>query len=333
MLNEQELSGLYTNQRLLVLELQKRGVDVRILDRKDEWLEADYNGHYEYIMDRDSSLCPYPSTVIAGDKAKTKWLLGNHGISVVPGKSFNCHQMDSALTYAQDLGFPVVVKPVFGSHGDYVYVDLENLIQVKAAIESAVSFIGEKPFIVEEQFDGKEYRVFVTKHGDFAVLHRDPSHVIGDGNHTIRELVAEENAARDPKKTSLCPIQLDEIVDEFLARRGMDLSYVPRINGKVYLRNTSNVAQGGTCEDYTDLVHPSVIERSREVLGIFHGLSYAGIDFMTKNVNALQTPDMYRIIEVNTSPGFKMHMYPHKGQGRNIAEQVVDMMFPETKKR
>jgi cyanophycin synthetase len=331
MLDDEGLAKLHTNQRLLVLELQKRGVDVRILSLEEEWLEAECNGHKEFILDRDSSINPYAVSVIAGDKYKTKRLLQRAGISVVKGNQFTHRQMDDALVYAQDLGFPIVVKPVFGSHGYDVNMDLLNLVQVKTAIDSVVESIGRRHFLIEEQFEGKEYRVFITREGDYAVLHRDPSHVIGDGVKTIRKLAEEETAKRDPKKTSLCPIMLDEVVDEYLARRDKDLNYVPQAGEKVYLRHNSNVAHGGTCEDFTDKVHSSVIEVSKKTLDVFHSLPYAGVDFLTKDVFAEQTPDMYRILEVNTVPGFKMHMYPSKGEPRNIAVYVADMMFPETR--
>jgi cyanophycin synthetase len=231
------------------------------------------------------------------------------------------------------LGFPIVVKPVFGSHGNDVNMDLENLCDVKAGIDSVVSSIGKRPFLVEEQFEGKEYRVFVTKKGDYAVLHRDPSHIIGDGKHNIKTLANIETKKRDPKKTSLCPIQLDDVVIKYLAKSQIDLSYVPKSGEKIYLRHNSNVAHGGTCEDFTDKIHPSVLEIAKKALKQFHGLPYAGIDFMTKDILLPQTPSMYRILEVNTVPGIKMHMFPDKGKSRNLAIYIVDIMYPETIKK
>jgi cyanophycin synthetase len=333
MADEKELEMMHSNQRLLVMELQARGVNVELLVPEIELLEATYKGHKEFLLDRDSSINPYPSSVISGDKYLTKLILQRAGISVVQGQQFSEETREDALVYAQHLGYPLVVKPCFGSHGDEVHTDLDNLCLVDTAITSVVNSIGpHRQFIVEKQYEGMECRVFITRNGDYAVLHRDPAHVIGNGNLTIKELADNETKRRmNPRTTALCPIALDEAVDQYLARFGKDLAYIPSVNEKVYLRHTSNVAKGATCEDYTDLVHPSVIEISRKVLEAFPGMPYAGIDFLSKDITKEQTPESYIIIEVNSVPGVHMHMRPGSGTSRNVARYIADMIFPETK--
>lgn len=332
MLNEEELQSLHTNQRLLVMEMQDRGIEITSLDGTIELLEASYNGHEEFLLDRDSSIVPYSSSVISGDKLLAKTLLRRSGIRVNEGWAFTNKDVDDALIYAQELGFPIVVKPNFGSHGDNVHMDLDNLCDVKEAIDQVVENIGERAFLVEQQFQGKEYRVFVTRDGKYAVLHRDPAHVLGNGRDSLESLVAQENEVRGSRKNSLCPILIDSQALKFLTRNGFDLKYKPAEEEKVYLRSNSNVADGGVCENYTDQTHPSVIEISRKALEVFHGLPYAGIDFMTTDVESEQTSDSYRIIEVNSVPGIHMHMKPGKGSPINVASYIVDMIFPETRR-
>ncbi|MFC1696782.1 hypothetical protein ACFL1H_00460 [Nanoarchaeota archaeon] len=333
MLSEKELMELHTNQRLLIIELQNRNIDVNILFQDLEIIEASYNDHKELIMDRDSSINPYAASVICGDKYLTKKLLFKAELSAMKGEQFYADQFNKAIDYAKEIGYPVVVKPTYGSHGYDVYMDLEDKQQVKKAINKVIEIIGKSDaFLIEEQFEGKEYRVFVTKENDYAVLHRDPAHVIGDGKRTIKQIAKDESKDRKyPRKNSLCPIMLDDIAKEYLAITGKDFSYIPKNNEKIYLRHTSNVAMGGMCEDYTDKVHPSVIEISKKALDVFHGLPYAGMDFLSKDITIEQTPDMYRIIEVNSIPGIHMHMRPGMGKPRNVAKYIVDMMFPESK--
>ena len=333
MLSDKDLSKLHTNQRLLVKELQGRGVEVKILDNSIELLEAKYDGHKELILDRDSSINPYAASVVAGDKYLAKKLLRRAGISVTQGEAFFSDQEDDALCYAQRIGYPVVVKPTFGSHGHGVNMDLDNLCKVKYAIENVTQSIGSKrSYLIEEQFEGKEYRVFITKNRDFAVLHRDPAHVVGDGKRTIEQLANEESHKRmNPRDNCLCPIMLDDLAQEYLKKTGKDFNYTPQNNEKVYLRHNSNVAMGATCEDFSDKVHPSVIEISKQALDVFHGLPYAGMDFLSKDITVEQDGDSYVLIEVNSVPGIHMHMRPGSGKPRNVAKYIVDMMFPETK--
>ncbi|MFH1401169.1 MAG: hypothetical protein ABIH41_06650 [Nanoarchaeota archaeon] len=334
MLSQEELQRMHTNQRLLVEELQHRGIDVHVLFAELELIEASFDGHKELILDRDSSINPYAASVVCGDKYLAKRLLDRAGLQVPQGEQFFDGQTDDALIYAQILGFPVVVKPTFGSHGDGVHLDLENLCHVKDAIEHLLARDTTKGYLVEEQFEGKEYRIFITKKGDFAVLHRDPAHVIGDGKRTVAQLA--ESISHDrmhPRTTALCPIALDDIAVNYLARSERTLDSIPDEDEKLYLRRNSNVASGGTCEDFTDQAHPSAIGIARRALDVFHGLPYAGIDLMSKDITRPQDDDCYRILEVNSVPGIHMHLRPGSGTPRNVAKYIVDMMFPETRGR
>ena len=83
--------------------------------------------------------------------------------------------------------------------------------------------------------------------------------------------------------------------------------------------------------DYTDRVHPSVIDIGMKVLEAFPGLPYVGIDYMTNSIEQEQNDDSYRIIEINTVPGVHMHFRPAIGKSQNIAKYMVDLIFPETK--
>jgi cyanophycin synthetase len=328
------MEKLHTNQRLLIEEFQKRKINCTLLSKDMELVETNFRNHWEFILDRDSSVTPYPASIVSGDKFLTKQLLKRSGISVVEGMKFFHDQMDGALQYAQKIGYPLVVKPTFGSHGTDVHMDLNNLVAVKRAIEEVIASIGkDKSFIVEQQFEGKEFRVFITKKGDYAVLHRDPAHVIGDGVNNIRNLVNIENAKRAKHKSCLCPLLVDKEALTFMTSRGYSLDYCPKKYEKVYLRHNSNVAMGATCIDYTQKIHKSVIAISKKALRTMHQMPYAGVDFLTKDVNKVQSKDSYRILELNSIPGIHMHMNPSSGKGRNISKWIADMIYPETRKR
>lgn len=333
MLNDSELLKLHTNQRLLIKEMQSRGINVDIIYKDIELIKAEYGKHIEWILDRDSSITPYSVSIICGDKYITKRILERNRISVPIGEKFMPNEWELSILYAKKIGFPVVVKPVFGSHGDNIYMDVENEIELKEIIKNVFVKTLQKPFIVEKQFDGKEYRVFLTKEGKYAVLHREPAHIIGDGKHSILELIQMENEKRKERINSLCPIAIDEITEIYMKKNNIFMQDIPNKNEKVYVRHNSNVAKGGLCIDYTDKVHKTVIENCKKILETFSGLSYIGIDYMSKDISANQTEDMYSIVEVNTVPGIHMHMSPSEGKPRDVAKYMVDMIFPETKNK
>ena len=323
---------LHSNQKILIYEMLKRGISVEIIDEEREIIRTSYKGHDELICDRDSSIMPYSVSVLAGDKAFTKRNLMNYGISVPIGESFLAKDINYIIDAFKVLNCPVVIKPVFGSHGFDVYTDLRTEEDVISAVNKIIESRGEyTKIIIEEYFDAKEFRVFVTKNGDYAVLLRDPAHIFGDGINTIDYLIKKENYERmNPRTNALCEILVDDELVNYLSKKGLSLESIPKKGEKVYLRPNSNVAMGGICEDYTDRVNPSVIEIGLNVLKAFPGLPYVGIDFMTNSIENEQTDDSYRIIEINTVPGVHMHFRPGIGKSRNIAKYMVDMIYPET---
>lgn len=325
--------NLHTNQKILIYEMLKRGISVEVLDEKLELIKASYNNHDELIYDRDSSIMPYNVSVLAGDKGITKQILQNNGISVPIGEVFDVKDYESILQAFRILNCPVVLKPVFGSHGYDVYTNLATEAQVADSIEKIIYDRGiDTKVLIEEFFDAKEYRVFVTKNKDYAVLHRDPAHVYGNGINTINELIKMENYRRmNPRTNALCEILVDEEMYNYMSKKHINMNYIPSKGEKVYLRPNSNVAMGGICEDYTDKVHPSVIDIGMRVLDSFPGLPYVGIDYMTNSIDKKQNDDSYRIIEINTIPGVHMHYRPAIGKSQNIAKYMVDLIFPETK--
>ena len=334
MITETQLNELHTNQRLLIIEMQKRNIDVSILDKDMELIEAKYKQHKELILDRDSSITPYAESVIAGDKFITKRLLERENISVPKGDSFFYEDLELAKKFAKDIGYPVVIKPSFGSHGDNVFMNVMNEEDLCNCINTIFNDIGKnKDYIIEEQFEGKEYRVFLTKNGDFAVLHREPAFVIGNGKDSIRQLIDIENKMREARINCLCPISVDNITIRCLEMQNLSLNYIPSKDEKIHVRTNSNLAKGGVCEDYTDRTHKSVIEICNKILDVFPALHYIGVDFMTKDITKEQTKDSYRIIEVNTVPGIHMHMRPSIGKSQNVAKYMVDMIFPETREQ
>ena len=331
MLKEAEFEYLRANPRFLARELQNRGIDVDVLDWENSVLEARLGRHHEILLDINGAAVPYASAVIAGDKALAKQLLARGGISVPRGARFSVLETDLVLAEAGKLGYPVVIKPVFGIQGEQVHTGLENASDAALALETVLRELGPVDILVEKQCRGREYRVFVTRSGEAAVLHRDPAHVIGDGLHTVRELAQAESERRmHPRLNCLCPIALDDEAERYLRRRGRTFESVPARRQKIYLRGSSNVKLGGVCEDMTDAVHPSAIEIAARALSCIPQLPYAGIDFVCRDITKPQSATSYVILEINAVPGIGIHINPAKGRPRNVAAMIADLLFPET---
>jgi cyanophycin synthetase len=326
---------LHTNQQLLVDELILRGATIRVIDLYDELLEISYKGKKDFLLDRFSSVVPFTTSKITADKHLSKSYLVENNISTPYGNVFTYNRKNEALIFAED-NYPLVLKPNWGSHGDHVVVNIRN----KTELMDAMSFFSrncgnESAFILEKFYDWNEYRLFITSQNGFAVIHREPASVIGNGVSNIKDLIAIENERRkilkQTENTSLCPIVLDEEVHKTLLKNGIhqQISYVPRYNEKVFLRKESNLAKGGLAIDYTDLVHPDIKKLAISTLKVFQGMPVAGLDLLCEDVTQPLKPENHVIIEVNSSPGLAMHTYPSIGKSRNVASLLADVMFPD----
>lgn len=331
MSTEDNIENLHTNQKVLLNALIRHGAEIDIADKDTEIICVSYKNKKTYLLDRFTDVVPFNWVVLTADKMFVKQLLLDNGISTPLGDVFSGFSANIIEPYVEELGYPVVLKPVCGSHGDDVYSRLQDYKQLNKVVNRFIKKAGmDTDFIIEEYFPGFEHRIFITQKGDYAVLKREPAYVIGNGSNTIRELIKTENKRRKELKkksnSALCPIAVDEHVKKFLKEEGKSLDYIPSKNEKTYLRLTSNIAKGGVSHNMTPNVHPSVIEIAKKVAEIIP-LPFMGIDFITEDISKPQTYDSYRIIEVNSSPGFAMHMLPAIGEPIDVGEFAIKVLF------
>ncbi len=264
---------------------------------------------------------------IAQDKELTKHLLEAAGVPVPKGRPVT--DADDAWTAACEIGGPVVIKPRDGNQGKGVAANLETREDVLAGY-AAASEVSSK-VMVEQSLPGQDFRLLVIGNHLVAAARREPPRVIGDGEHTILQLVEEVN--RDPRRsdghaTSLTKISLDEIAHVTLAHQGFAVDSVPRKGARVILRNNANLSTGGTATDVTDDVHQEIAARAIAAAQMV-GLDLCGVDLVCESVLTPLENQAGGVIEVNAAPGLRMHLQPSFGKGRPVGEAVVSTMFDE----
>jgi cyanophycin synthetase len=163
-----------------------------------------------------------------------------------------------------------------------------------------------------------------------AAARREPPLVVGDGIHTVKELVDKVNA--DPRRgdghsTSLTKIKFDVIAIARLKLQDMEPSSVPEKGRRVILRNNANLSTGGTATDVTDDVHAEVAARV-VVAAQMVGVDVCGVDVVCESVLKPLEEQNGGIVEVNAAPGLRMHISPSFGKGRNVGKAIIDYMYP-----
>ncbi len=272
-------------------------------------------------VDRTSAI----AESIAQDKDLTKRLLEAAGVPVPTGRPVK--DIEDAWAAMQEIGGPVVVKPQDGSQGRGVAVNVETRAQLEIAYPAAREI--SRDVIVERFIPGHDFRLLVVGDRLVAAARRDPPYVIGDGEHTVRELVDRVN--QDPRRgeghaTSLTKIRIDEIALERLARQNLTPDTVPPKGERVVLRNNANLSTGGTATDVTDDVHPDLAARVVDAARVI-GLDVAGVDVVCETMQRPLEEQGGSIVEVNAAPGLRMHLAPSYGRGRAVGEAIINSMF------
>jgi len=265
---------------------------------------------------------------IASDKDLTTKLLASAGLPVP--KQETVRSADGAVAAARRIGWPVVVKPLDGNHGRGVCLDLTSDEAVRAAYEIAEGESRRGYVIVESMVTGRDYRCLIVGGKMQAIAERVPAHVIGDGGHTVRELVDITNA--DPRRgigheKVLTRIKVDEAAEALVRDQGYELDSVPPAGEMVKLALTGNMSTGGISVDRTFDAHPDNVEIAEEAARMV-GLDVAGIDFIAPDIASPVRETGGAICEVNAAPGFRMHTHPTVGEPQFIAKPVVDLLFP-----
>ncbi|MEQ6433548.1 cyanophycin synthetase [Comamonas sp. w2-DMI] len=262
---------------------------------------------------------------IAQDKDLTKRLLHAAGVPVPMGRPVT--DVEDAWAVAQEVGLPVVVKPQDGNQGKGVVVNITTREGLEAAYKTASEFGDE--IMVERFLPGHDFRLLVVGGQLVAAARREPPQVLGDGRHTIRELVDIVN--QDPRRgsghgTALTKIRLDDIAIARIASEGLTPDSVPAQGQRVVLRNNANLSTGGSATDVTDDVHPEIAARAIEAAQTI-GLHICGVDVVCETMLRPLEEQNGGIVEVNAAPGLRMHLAPSFGRPRNVGVPMVDELF------
>ncbi|MDQ7794408.1 MAG: cyanophycin synthetase [bacterium] len=274
------------------------------------------------LTDRTSCL----AVDLAKDKFLSKRFLQEAGIPVPRG--LVAADERAALTIAGELRQPVVMKPLDGNQGKGVTLDLRGEKEFRVAYRLAAAY--SRLVLVEKFIPGRHYRLLVVGDRLVAAAERFPARVRGDGRHTISELI--ELANQDPRRGEahekpLTRIRVDAVVLLCLARSGLTLDSVLEPGRWVNLRDNANLSTGGSAADVTDEVHPLNAQLAVDVARIV-GLDVAGVDLVAMDISRPVTPGQGAVIEVNASPGLRMHLYPSAGRPRDVAGAIVEWLFP-----
>lgn len=202
-------SRIRVEEKLLINELENRGVDFDLVDLRNLTFDItqDLTSEYDLILERCVShsqasaamkifeangipcLNSYDTAMVCGDKLQTTVALQSAGLPMPNTRvAFN---IEEALDVMDDMGYPVVIKPVTGSWGRLL-AKVTDRFAAEAILEhkTTLGSYHHSTFYIQEFIDKPDFdiRSFVIGGKTIAAIARKSEHWI---TNTARGATAE----------------------------------------------------------------------------------------------------------------------------------------------
>ena len=320
-----QYEGLGPSTASIIAEAESRNIPWLRLN-KYSLCQLGYGSNQKRIQATVTSQTSSIGVELACDKDDTKHLLEQAEVPIPKGDIIRTER--GLKEVIDDIGYPIVIKPVNGNHGRGITTNINTIEDALIAFNAAKEV--SRYVIVERYITGEDFRILVINNIMVAAAKRSPAHVIGDGKSTIQQLIDKVN--EDPRRgfgheKVLTKIEINNLTLEILKENNLTPDSIVEKGEYVKLKNTANLSTGGTAEDVTDLVHPSNVFMAERISKIIN-LDICGIDIMAHTLTEPISDTGGAVLEVNAGPGFRMHLQPSSGLPRNVAANVVDMLFP-----
>ena len=323
-LKQAMICSLDHTSRAIIKAAEARDIPWFRISPEDRFIQLG-QGRYRHCINMTIS---GHTSAIAGmlsrDKSLHNSLLHNMGLPVPRQASIASDE--NPLPVAELMGYPLVIKPANAGQGRGVSVGVKDPVSLKKAIQTAGRL--DRKLVIERFIPGDDHRLLVINGTLIAAARKIPAQVIGDGQHTIEQLVEETN--RDPRRGNahenvLVKIQLNDVANALLKASGLDRHSIPAAGKAVRLGRTANISTGGTAVDCTDTIHPDNRRMAeRAARGI--GLDIAGIDFITPDITRSWKEVGGAICEINSSPGVRPHIPTDRIL--KVYSALIDAMIP-----
>jgi GNAT-family acetyltransferase (TIGR03103 family) len=313
------LADLNPYATIIAEEALRRGIRVEVTDADSGEMRLSVGGRTVLTLESLSEFTTAVAMSRCDDKRVTRRIMERAGVRVARGAAVGEGGLADALALLGEVG-AVVVKPARGEQGRGITVGVRDEAGLERAVALALQFCPD--VLVEEMVDGEDLRVVVIDRRVVAAAVRRPAEVLGDGRHTVTELVRTTSVRRERATGGESRIPLDETTAEIVADAGYAMDDVPPNGERIRVRRTANLHTGGTIEDVTARLHPEIAEASVRAAAAL-GIPVTGLDFLVPDV---ESPD-YVFIEANERPGLANH------EPQPVVERFVDLLFPETRRR
>jgi len=272
----------------------------------------------------------YPAAKFAKDKFITNRLLAIQELPVPEEVLVDTSQQinEAELEAFLSKSTLVVVKPLDASHGKGITMNVATIDDLKKAIKEARNQSDKDTIVVQEQIEGFDIRVVCIDYKAVDAISRIPASVIGDGEHTVHELIEIANQSDERGenyKAKLNVIPLDKARQHLGKEK---INTVPRKNETIQVIGVSNIGMGGVRSNlFSDV--PQFLKEIAERAAKTMELPVCGVDFMVKKLPKSDDTfkDLYpAIIEVNECPMLTMYDDLYSDEQNRVIDHYLDFV-------
>ncbi|MFO8068711.1 MAG: hypothetical protein R6U02_01845 [Alkalibacterium sp.] len=310
--------------KLLEEAALERGINVNRLSFDTMILTLE--GKELLFCDMNGPLSSAAMMRIVDDKYQARSLIKRERVSVPASTYLRIFEREEIKTFANEIGYPIVLKPNNLSRGQGVYTNIESDASLAYHLDKISELVGDdcERILIEKQFIGDDYRFFVVDGKVLAATKRARANVVGDGVHTVLQLIQAKNEQRALDRDLshyLIPTERSKLGR--LYREGRTLETVPDEGEQIIIRDESNIASGGEGIDYTDIVHDQFNEIAVKAIQSIPGFHYGGVDVIAENITHEPSENNYVVTEVEFSPG-ALSMFPWEGRPIDMTNPILD---------
>ena len=307
-------------------EAENRGISIKLFPEISKiFAILQYGKHEEYIHNTLTNYVGASQGRILKNKYFQSVLLSEKGYKTPKTQIVN---LTNSTKFIQDFNqFPCVVKPLDNYGGRGITVNITNKIDlekaIKVACDSSKKF-KDKCIVQEMVYGSEEYRILVIGNKDVFLVKRTPFRVIGDGIHSIQELIEiyNDNVVKIDKTRF---VQVGDSIRNILQEKSLALDYIPKDKEIIKLSYKANSHDGGSSEEMTEFL-PESLKQFAIKLSLDFNLPIVGIDIITSDINK---PNQC-VLELNLTPGLNIHVAPTFGTPTQPQKAIIDLLFPET---
>lgn len=219
------------------------------------------------------------------------------------------------------ISFPVVIKPVSGTGGRDVFVNINNYQRVRQILNYFLKK-GILNILIEDYIKGRDYRILCYQNQIIDIVERIPPYIVGHNHLTIKQLVREKN--KEKIRQGLHPIKINH---EYLHSLQLNDDYQPKPGEKIVVNPISNFHNGGfPTRIPISKVHPDNIKMLSRVNGVLN-LNLSGIDFLIPDITKSYLNNQGAINEVNKFPNFDIHYYADNKKRLDFCKRFLKLYF------